>query len=112
MKGRSAQAREAAEALAVQALSYIAQDGERLGRFLSLTGIGPAEIRSAAREPGFLAGVLEYLAGDERLLTEFAKDAGFEPATVEAARLARGGAAGGRGGPGAAAAGGGAGASP
>ena len=91
MKGRSEQAREAAEALAVQALSYIAQDGERLGRFLSLTGIGPAEIRSAAREPGFLAGVLEYLAGDERLLTDFAKDAGFEPATVEAARLALGG---------------------
>ena len=68
MKGRSEQVREAAEALAVQALSYIAQDGERLGRFLSLTGIGPAEIRSAAREPGFLAGVLDYLAGDERLL--------------------------------------------
>jgi len=92
MKGRSQQIREAAEALAIQALSYIAQDGERLGRFLSLTGIGPAEIRNAAREPGFLAGVLDYLAGDERLLTEFAKEAGHDPATIEAARLALGGA--------------------
>ncbi|MGN6570307.1 MAG: DUF3572 domain-containing protein [Pseudolabrys sp.] len=91
MKGRSGEARAAAEALAIQALSYIAGDGERLGRFLSLTGIGPAEIRTAAREPGFLAGVLEYLAGDERLLTEFAKDVGYEPSTVEAARLALGG---------------------
>jgi|SRR5690242_6759216 len=91
MKERPAKVREAAEALAVQALSYIAADGERLGRFLSLTGIGPAEIRTAAREPGFLAGVLEYLAGDERLLTDFAKEAGHDPSTVEAARVALGG---------------------
>jgi len=91
MKQRSQAAREAAEALAIQALSFIAQDGERLGRFLSLTGIGPAEIRTAAREPGFLAGVLEYLAGDEPLLTDFAKEMGHDPATVAAARLALGG---------------------
>jgi hypothetical protein len=91
MKARSAHAREAAEALAVQALSYIAQDGERLGRFLSLTGIGPAEIRTAAREPGFLAGVLDYLAGDESLLTAFAAEAGLDPSTIAAARLALGG---------------------
>lgn len=86
MKGRSGQAREAAEALAVQALSYIAQDGERLGRFLSLTGIGPAEIRSAAREPGFLGGVLDYVASDERLITDFAAEAGLNPADVERGR--------------------------
>jgi Protein of unknown function (DUF3572) len=91
MKGRSAQVREAAEALAIQALSYIAQDSERLGRFLTLTGIGPAEIRTAAREPQFLVGVLDYLAGDERLLTDFAKEAGHDPTTVEAARIALGG---------------------
>ena len=91
IKGRSGPAREAAEALAVQALSFIAQDGERLGRFLSLTGIGPGEIRSAAREPHFLVGVLDYLVADERLLTDFAKEAGHDPATVEAARIALGG---------------------
>jgi hypothetical protein len=87
MKGRSEAAREAAEALAAQALSYIAQDGERLGRFLSLTGIGPGEIRAAAGDPHFLIGVLDYLSGDERLLTDFAKEAGHEPTTVEAARI-------------------------
>jgi len=90
-KGRSGPAREAAEALAIQALSFIAQDGERLGLFLSLTGIGPGEIRSAAREPQFLVGVLDYLVADEPLLTEFARDAGHDPSTVEAARIALGG---------------------
>ena len=91
MKGRPAAAREAAEALAIQALSYIAQDGERLGRFLSMTGIGPGEIRTAAREPQFLIGVLDYLSGDEALLTDFAREAGHDPSTVEAARIALGG---------------------
>jgi Protein of unknown function (DUF3572) len=79
MKKHQAIPKEAAEALAVQALTFIAADGERLGRFLASTGIGPAEIRAAAREPGFLAGVLEHLASDEALLTAFAAEAGFDP---------------------------------
>jgi hypothetical protein len=84
--------REAAEALAIQALTFIAQDGERLGRFLAETGMGPAQIREAAHMPGFLAGVLDYLAGDERLIESFAAEAGFDPALIERARLALNGA--------------------
>src|SRR4026209_2102826 len=61
-------ASEVAEVLAVQALGFIAEDEERLGRFLALTGMGPAEIRTAARDRHFLAGVLDYLCGDEDLL--------------------------------------------
>src|SRR5579884_599146 len=92
MKSGSKGAREAAETLAVQALSYIAQDPERLGRFLALTSIGPAEIRSAAAEPGFLAGVLEYVASDQALMTSFAAESGHKPSTIDAARVALGGA--------------------
>jgi hypothetical protein len=57
MKRRANLTREQAEGLAIQALAFIAGDSERLGRFLAVTGIGPAEIRTAAREPGFLVGV-------------------------------------------------------
>ena len=42
-------------------------------------------------EPGFLAGVLEYLAGDERLLPAFAAEAGIDPADVGKALAALGG---------------------
>ncbi len=77
---------ETAETLAVQALTFIAQDAERLGRFLAVTGIGPAEIRDAAREPNFLAGVLDHIAGDERLLLAFAEHAGIDPAEIPRAR--------------------------
>jgi hypothetical protein len=81
---------EAAEGLAIQALTFIAGDGERLGRFLAITGIGPAEIRSAAAEPGFLAGILDYIASDERLLTEFAAAARVNPADLGHAQTALG----------------------
>jgi hypothetical protein len=91
MKARGKNEREAAEMMAVQALNWLAQDPERLARFLALTGIGPAEIRSAAAEPGFLAGVLEYLAADEALLTGFAAEHGHKPQAVDSARLALGG---------------------
>jgi len=91
MKHGLAMAQEAAEMLAVQAFTFIAADSERLGRFLAETGVGPAEIRAASREAGFLAGVLDYLAADEALLTGFAKEAGFDPFDVAKARLVLGG---------------------
>jgi hypothetical protein len=80
--------REAAEMLAVQALTYLAGEPERLGRFLALSGIGPEAIRSAAHEPGFLAGILEHIAGDEALLKQFARAADIDPAQVGKARAA------------------------
>jgi hypothetical protein len=91
MKRQASVTPAAAEALAIQALNYIAVDTERLGRFLALTGIGPGEIRAAAREPGFLAGVLDHVACHEALLVEFAADAGIDPAEIRKARAALGG---------------------
>ena len=77
---------EAASALAITALGYLAADPEHLGRFLALTGIGPDEIRKAAAEPGFLAGVLDYVAGDEALLRAVAAHADVAPEDVDKAR--------------------------
>jgi hypothetical protein len=85
---------EAAEMLAVQALAFIAGDPDRLGRFLAITGIGPAEIRIAAREPHFLAGVLDHIASDEALLMLFAEQSGLEPKTIAHARRVLGYSAG------------------
>ena len=88
MKQDPARTRERAEGLAIQALAFIANDGERLGRFLAVTGIGPAEIRTAAREPGFLAGVLEYMASDDRLIAAFAAENNLNPADIDRSRVA------------------------
>ena len=91
MKTRPLAAREAAEALSIQALSFIASDAERLGRFLAVTGIGPSEIRAASREPRFLAGVLEFLVSDQRLAAEFAAEAGYSPDDLAKAHISLGG---------------------
>ena len=90
MKPGPSLTQEAAEGLAIQALTFIAGDGERLGRFLATTGIGPAQIRAAAQEPGFLIGVLDYLAGDERRLSAFAAETGVNPADIGKAIAALG----------------------
>ena len=89
-KGGSAR-RAAAEALAVAALSFLAADPDQLGGFLAATGIGPERIRDAARDPGFLGGVLDHLASDEALLIAFARSEDIDPAMVGRARAALGG---------------------
>jgi hypothetical protein len=86
METRDSTRRAAAESLAVQALSFLACEPERLARFLALTGIGPDRIRAAAASPGFLAGVLDHLASEDALVTAFAAETGIKPEEVEKAR--------------------------
>ena len=71
--------------VAIEALGFIAEEPERLDRFLALSGIGPESLRDAAREPNFLLGVLEYLVGDESLLRQFSGARDIEPEMVSAA---------------------------
>lgn len=73
---------EAAEAIAVQALAYLGSDPDRLARFLALSGLDVADLRAAAAQPGFLAGVLDHFLADEALLTAFADEMGIAPVDV------------------------------
>ena len=79
---------DSAQSLAVSALTFIAADPDRLSRFLGLTGLGPDNLRTAAADPEFLGSVLDYLVADEKLLVEFAADAGLKPETVARAHEA------------------------
>lgn len=82
MKPADSARSEQAESIAVQALGFVAADPELLPRFLALTGIEPAAIRAAAREPGFLAGVLQFVLAHEPTLLAFAEAAELRPAAV------------------------------
>lgn len=75
-----------AEKVAIQALFFLAADPARLGKFLATTGIGPGEIRAAAREPRFLAGVLDHLADDESAMLAFSQEAGISLDLIARAR--------------------------
>jgi Protein of unknown function (DUF3572) len=80
--------REFAESLAVKALSFLAQDSDRLGQFLATSGIGPDMIRTAAANPDFLSGILDHIVSDEPLLLAFAADAAVGPEEVVQAQAA------------------------
>lgn len=82
--------REVAEIVAIQALSFIAGDGERLGRFLAETGIGPETLRASASDPHFLAGVLDFVLRDDATVSAFSESSGHHPTTISAARMALG----------------------
>ena len=84
-KGRGST--EQAEQIAISALGYLAEDPVRLDRFLALSGLNPQSLRAAAREPGFLAAVLDHVAGDERQMLEFAASLPCDPADIARARL-------------------------
>ena len=77
-----------AETLAIQALGFLASDPERLGTFLSMTGLGPENLRQAASEPGFLASVLDHIASDETLLLSLAGNLGISPDRIARAHQA------------------------
>jgi hypothetical protein len=85
LKKLSSRDREAAEALALAALTFLTADPARLDRFVSLHGLSLVNLRETGAAPGFLAGVLDHLAGDETLLLAFAANHGLDPAEVERA---------------------------
>lgn len=68
--------------VAVSALSWLVQDQTLLRRFLDLSGIDASDIRTAAAEPGFLAGVLKFIAAHEPTLNAFAAAEGIHPSAI------------------------------
>ena len=74
--------------LAIQALAFIGEEPERLAGFLQSSGLGIEQIRGAAGDSGFLAGVLEHMLGDESLLLAFAASAAVDPAAIGRASAA------------------------
>ena len=73
---------EAAEAIALQGLAFLAEEPGRLQRFVAVTGLEPGELRARADTLELLSAVLEHLAGDESLLLVFAASRGIAPETV------------------------------
>ncbi len=80
--------REVAEIVAVQALSFIAGDPERLGLFLAESGIGPETLRNAAADPHFLASVLDFVLRDDATVKAFASVSQLHPTNIAAAHQA------------------------
>ena len=79
---------DAAQTIALLALSFLAEDDNRLGRFMGWTGLDSDQMRGAPTDLGILGGVLDYLLAFEPLLVEFANHANIAPEDPVLARQA------------------------
>ena len=94
--------REVAEIVAIQALSFVAGDPERLGLFLAESGLGPETLRTAAADTQFLGSanmlrrqqeqrsVLDFVLRDDATVKAFADASKLHPTNIAAARQALG----------------------
>lgn len=78
--------REAAEALALNALAYLLEDSERTNRFLGATGIDGDALRLRLTEPDFLGCILDFILEDEVLLLAVAEATGLRADRVAGLR--------------------------
>jgi hypothetical protein len=74
-----------AEGTAAAVLGWLASEPEMLGRFLALSGLQANQMRHAVSDPGFLAGMIDFLMGHEPTLLAFCEATGIKPETVAAA---------------------------
>lgn len=77
---------KSAETLALQAVTFLASDDERIVRFVATSGLDPASLKQSINDSAMLAGVLDYVLGDEMLVLEFAAFAGIDPEAPARAR--------------------------
>lgn len=76
---------EAAEAIALQAVAFVAADEEMLTGLLSLTGLDLDALKTRLGDHDTLAGVLAVLLENEPRLLAFCEAAGLDPTAPAAA---------------------------
>lgn len=76
---------ENAELLAISGLHFIASDPKLFSRFSGISGIEVHQLRDAATEPGFLAGVLHFIMAHEPTLLEFSANENIDPSQLRKA---------------------------
>jgi Protein of unknown function (DUF3572) len=78
--------RDAAEALALQAIAIIVADEDLLPRFLDVTGCGPDDLRHRIADPDFLGAVLDFVLENDATVHTLASAFGVSSETILLAR--------------------------
>jgi Protein of unknown function (DUF3572) len=77
-----------ASVIALNFINFVASEEIRLERFLALTGISLADLKTGAQDPAFQGFILDYAMQDETLILEFAAMEGVSPTKIVTARHA------------------------
>lgn len=75
----SEQANLSAQTIALAAIGWVMQDGDRAERFMELTGLDPDTLRAGLGDPRVLGSVLEFLANYEPDLIRAAEALALTP---------------------------------
>ena len=75
-----------AGAIAIAALSHFATEPRTLARFFALTGLDTESLRDAAASPTFVAGVLDFVLSEPKVLAAVATAQETTPEAIAAAR--------------------------
>lgn len=70
---------QSAEILALEALSWLVGNEELLPTFLGSTGASEADLRQRAKDPEFLASVLDFLLMDDAWIEAFCNASDNKP---------------------------------
>ena len=73
---------EKSEEVAIDVLSWLATEPELFNRFLGLSGLEASQLRQAATQPGFFAGVLEFLINHKPTLLKYCEASNERPEHV------------------------------
>lgn len=85
--------RDAAETVAIKALSWLVGHDDLLPVFLGATGAALADVRERAADPEFLAAVLDFVMMDDAWLIAFCEGADLDcSAPMQARQSLPGGA--------------------
>ncbi|MDP6173948.1 MAG: DUF3572 family protein [Rhodospirillales bacterium] len=77
-----------AQTLALQAAAYIFADEKALDGLMAASGADGDQLRAGMADPAFLAGLLDYLLGNEPLLLEFCEAQEIAPGLPARAQAA------------------------
>lgn len=72
--------------LALAALGWLLESGERAERYLELTGLDPAALRAGLEDPAVLASVLEFVVNHDPDLIRAAEALAVTPEELVAAK--------------------------
>ncbi len=80
--------REEAEALALDALAWMASEDDLLSVFMGSAGLSSDDLKSRANDPELLAAVLDFLVMDDEWVKGFSRSTGQSPDAAMRARAA------------------------
>jgi hypothetical protein len=84
---RGTRNRENVQAMAVEILTFLSEEPERLVRFFDLSGVSVETLRQVADTAGFRASLFDFIGSDEAMLLAFAARFDHDPAEVDRVRL-------------------------